>query len=420
MRHLVQSDSTPFPRPTGPGTIAAVWLGCALFLGVTAGSAATFVVTKETDDDGACEANDCALREAIIAANAAPGPDSIVLPGGTYQLSIPGPTESASFTGDLNVLDDLELLGDPGSPTIIVGDGGDRVLKIDDCTVLVANVTITGGWNGASGGGVWVDFADVTILDSTIRDNTTLQDGGGIFFQGGSLHLINTTVRGNVAGSFGLGGGIRAFGLPNAPGVLTLVNSTVSGNSAWRGGGIYARAIVNVLLTHSTLADNVASSSGAAFGNDLGPPPTFSNTLFTGGCHIDSNPPVSLGGNLESPGDTCQLPDTDRHDVPDPGIAPLADNGGPTWTHALLPGSPAIDTAVDAQCPDTDQRGVMRPYDGDDDTVATCDVGAYELGEVQIEPAPIEVPALTPAGWAAFALLLGAAALQRIRRRAGA
>lgn len=416
MRHLRPSDPTSSPRPAGPGTLAIVWLGCALFLGATAGSAATFVVTKETDDDGACEADDCALREAVIAANAAPGPDSIVLPGGTYQLSIPGHTESASFTGDLNVLDDLELLGDPDRPTTIVGDGGDRVLKIDDCTVLISNVTITGGWNGASGGGVWVDFADVTILDSTVRGNTTLQDGGGILFQVGSLHLINTTVSGNVAGDFGVGGGIRATGLPNAPADLILVNSTVSGNSARLGGGIYVRFTVEVLLTHSTLADNVASFSGDAFGNDLSPAPTFSNTLFTGGCHITSNPPVSLGGNLESPGDSCQLPDTDRYDVPDPGIGPLADNGGPTWTHALLPGSPAIDTAVDAQCPDTDQRGVPRPYDGDEDDVATCDVGAYELGEAQIQPA-IEVPALTPAGWAALALLLAAAALPRIRRR---
>jgi predicted outer membrane repeat protein len=375
------------------------------------------LVTKGSDDDGACEVDDCALREAVIAANAASGPDSIVLPGGTYQLSIPGPVESSSFTGDLNVREDLEILGDPASPTIIVGDGSDRVLQIRSSTVLISNVTITGGWAGASGGGVWASLSDVTIVDSTIRDNTTTQDGGGIFLDVGSLLLINTTVSGNSAGDFGLGGGIHSFGLPNAIANLTVVNSTVSGNSARRGGGIYARATVEVSLTNTTLADNVATFGGESFGNNLTPAPIFANTLFAGTCSIFSNPPISLGGNIESPGNTCQLPDTDRYGVDDLGIAGLADNGGPTWTHALLPGSPAIDTAVDGECPETDQRGFERPYDGDDDMVASCDVGAYELHE--IVQVPVEVPVLSPVGWAALGSLLAAVALARIRRPTG-
>ncbi|MEE8523817.1 MAG: right-handed parallel beta-helix repeat-containing protein [Thermoanaerobaculia bacterium] len=398
--------------------LAILWIWCGLAPATSAG-AATFVVTKETDDDGLCEIGDCALREAVLAANAAPGPDSIVLPGGTYQLSIPGPAEGSSFTGDLDVLEDLELLGDPGTPTIIVGDGGDRVLEIRRSAVLISNLTITGGSVGSSGGGVRTVLSDVTIVDSTIRDNSTTQDGGGIFFQLGTLDLINTTVSGNSAGPFGLGGGIFTFGIVQInPTTLTVVNSTFSGNSARRGGGIYSSSASHVFITNSTLAANTATFGGDAFANNASPAPTFANTLFTGGCSIFSNLHVSLGGNIESPGNTCQLPDTDRHSIADPGIAGLADNSGPTWTHALLPGSPAIDTAVDGQCPDTDQRGFERPFDGDEDMVATCDVGAYELHEPNLTP--LEIPALSSVGWAAFVLILAAAAVLRIRRQSRA
>jgi hypothetical protein len=59
-------------------------------------------------------------------------------------------------------------------------------------------------------------------------------------------------------------------------------------------------------------------------------------------------------------------------------LGPLADNGGPTETHALLPGSPAIDTANDASCPAIDQRGEARPFDGDGDGMAHCDIGSVE------------------------------------------
>jgi hypothetical protein len=59
-------------------------------------------------------------------------------------------------------------------------------------------------------------------------------------------------------------------------------------------------------------------------------------------------------------------------------LGPLHDNGGPTFTHALLFGSPAIDAGDNSACPATDQRGFVRPMDGDDDGTATCDIGAFE------------------------------------------
>jgi hypothetical protein len=348
----------------------------------------------------------------VLAANAAPGKDTIVLAGGTYQLSIQGSAENLSLTGDLDVRDDLEVFGDETSPTIVLGDGSDRVLQAISTSLLISHLTITGGASFASGGGIRASVGTLTILNSTIRDNSTQQDGGGIFFGVGTLTLTDSTVDGNSAGELGFGGGLHVDGITATN--LVLTNSTVSGNSAYSGGGVFALFDVDVAITNTTIANNTASFRGEAFANQFSPAPTFANTLFVGSCAILSNPPVSLGGNVESPGDSCQLPDTDRYGVPDPGIAGLADNGGPTWTHALLPGSLAIDTAVDGECPETDQRGFARPFDGDEDMIATCDVGAYEL---QGSQSAVDVPALSPMGWTAFVLLLAAAALARLRRR---
>ena len=87
------------------------------------------------------------------------------------------------------------------------------------------------------------------------------------------------------------------------------------------------------------------------------------------------------GGNLESPGNTCGLNDgTDQTGVADPLVGALADNGGPTDTHDLLKGSPAIDTGVSGFCPAIDQRGAPRPFDGDGQNGAECDIGAVEAG----------------------------------------
>ncbi len=376
--------------------------------------AETFVVTKETDDNGTCEIDDCALREAIIAANENPGMDTVVLAGGTYLLSIPGPVENGSITGDLDILDDLELLGDEDHATAIVGDGTDRVLHMMSSTATISHVTVTGGVAGASGGGIRASASDVTIVKSVIIGNSSALDGGGCSFAIGDVLLIDTVVTGNSAGSDGLGGGIHSLGIRNtAPAPLTLINTTISKNEALSGGGIYSIFDSRVTIINSTIADNFASFRGDAFANDFSPPPTFANTLIVGDCAILSNIPISHGGNIESPGYTCYLQHpTDRANVADPGIVPLSDNGGSTLTHALLPGSPAIDTAIDGRCPATDQRGLGRPVDGDGDGVATCDVGAFELHP---EPLAVAIPALTPAGFVGFGVLLATLALFAIR-----
>src|SRR5690606_2982347 len=112
---------------------------------------------------------------------------------------------------------------------------------------------------------------------------------------------------------------------------------------------------------------------------------TLHNTVVAG--NHDDCWDAGPGGSMTVLGDpsvdgdgSCGLSGASDRTVADPMLAPLADNGGPTATHAPLPGSPLVDTGVDAECPTADQRGAPRPFDGDGDGTATCDVGAVEVG----------------------------------------
>jgi hypothetical protein len=133
----------------------------------------------------------------------------------------------------------------------------------------------------------------------------------------------------------------------------------VNDNFATDGGGIYVDD-GDVTLKNSIVSNN----SGGDFG----------------GASI-----TSLGYNLDSDG-TGVLSGPGDFSNTDPLLGPLTDNGGPTFTHALLAGSPAIDTGDPTDFPHTDQRGINRPVDGDGDGTATCDIGAYEY-EPAVEPA---------------------------------
>jgi hypothetical protein len=194
-----------------------------------------------------------------------------------------------------------------------------------------------------------------------------------------------------------------------------LINTTISGNSATFGGGVYSLGRGVMRFINCTIADNTAPR-GSAFYTNWDTPPVFTNTLVVGHCAAwagVSN--LSEGGNIQSPAGDCYLDHpTDRLHVPDAGIGPLRYNGGRTLTHELLPGSPAIDTAIADACPEDDQRGGARPWDGDGDGVAGCDVGAYE--RVPRQPV-VQVPALSPAGSLLLGLFVSASALLLLLRR---
>jgi hypothetical protein len=249
-----------------------------------------------------------------------------------------------------------------------------------DHSVVKNNVMATDNqdwWQG--GGGIYVGGGGtLTLTNSTIAGNSAgAANGGGLYaFQNTTVTISNSTISGNTAGN--VAGGYRSLGN------VTIVNSTISGNtsSSWHGGAIFhtdgAMEIVN-----STIANNFAPDWGAAaiFVGEYGSVPTslkLTNTIVTGNhndaCNWWSTPgPVTVtsgGHNILQDG-SCNPVGSDQV-IADAKIGALADNGGPTWTHALLPGSPAIDAADDALCPATDQRGVARPQG------AHCDIGSYE------------------------------------------
>ena len=176
-------------------------------------------------------------------------------------------------------------------------------------------------------------------------------------------------------------------------GSLGITNATLSGNASAFGGGIaHLEDGYELRMHHVTITGNEASVDGGGICNEART--VVTNTLVVGngaggdcGC---AAPLVSFGFNLDGDA-TCALDAFgDLPGVSDAGLGPLQANGGPTPTHALRAGSPAIDAGGDDPflfaCERVDQRGVSRPQDGDGDGDPRCDIGAVEFVP---EPGPL-------------------------------
>ena len=248
------------------------------------------------------------------------------------------------------------------------GSGGFIFIHLG--TLIMMNCIITGNIAGTDGGGIYNDDGYVTLTSCTITGNTAANQGGGIYNDSyyGQLTMTGCTVSGNTA--TGNGGGVY-----NADGAVTLTNCTISGNTAdydgdsdGDGGGIYNKYGGILSLTNCTVSENDADDGGGISNNSMS---------ITVKCTIFYNNTASSNPNFYSL--MGPPPCENIVDSPDPLLGPLQDNGGPTETHALLTGSPAIDACTtDCPLPATDQRGLLRPMDGDLDGIPYCDVGAYE------------------------------------------
>jgi beta-glucanase (GH16 family) len=254
-------------------------------------------------------------------------------------------------------------------------------LTLDHVTVTGCLMTTDAGdfWQG--GGGIYNGGGStLNLIDSTVANNTSGWDGGGVYsFFDTSITVERSTISGNTA--LNVGGGMRS--LAN----VDIVNSTLSGNvsTAWHGGAVF-HTDGQMSITNSTITANVAPAGTAAgilsadFGG-LSPVITLKNTIVAnnvGGasCAVENfggggADVVSAGSNIDSD-NTCNLLAAGDQPSTDPMLDALAANGGPTLTHALVAGSPAIDAADAAACPAFDQRGVLRPQG------AGCDIGAFE------------------------------------------
>ena len=359
-------------------------------------SALPYVVNSPDDavdaspGDGACATvgGACTLRAAVQESNALPGPNAIELGPGSYVLDRPGTGEDAALTGDLDITDSLTINGEAANETTVDGGGLDRVFHVDPAEVGTLNVDIrdlriTNGNAGAEdGGGIW-NASLVTMMRVSVDANEAT-NGGGINNEG-FLTLTDSSVSGNMAAV--QGGGIRGAGDE------ALTNVTISGNStpAVATAGIYNPG-GDLILLNSTITDN--TSGGSTGGLRSLSTATVKNTIIAGNsgpngnCSGNMGAITSTGYNLED-SNTC--PFAGPGDILNgaPFLQPLANNGGPTLTHALGDLSDAIDAgSPDCPPPDTDQRGAERPVDGDGIGASLCDIGAVEYGSAPPTPTP--------------------------------
>jgi len=335
---------------------------------------------------------------------------------------------AATYKENLVIGKSLRLMGSGSSTTIIDGAGANTVVTVSSTTAIVtaSNFTIRHGLavNGAGvnnagtmsindsvisgnvaqssttfsrGGGVYnhghlalnstvvtdnsansdgggiFNTARMVITKSTISNNTTMGDGGGLWNLG-TLTINASTISGNTGGAilFSTGGGIANSA------TMSIINSTISGNTV----SLHGIGGIENLQGALTISSSTISQNAGGIAVNLGTT-TLQNTVVannaSGNCFgtITSN-----GYNLSSDG-SCPFTSTGDLNNANPMLGSLQNNGGPTQTMALLPGSPAIDAGNPAGCSDgaghllkTDQRGRPRP---DFEETLGCDMSAYEF-----------------------------------------
>ncbi|NER98781.1 MAG: hypothetical protein F6J86_33990 [Symploca sp. SIO1B1] len=322
---------------------------------------------------------------------------------GADKLTISGNNTSRVFKvddGNPNNLINLEISG----LTIAEGstDEGGGIFSTE--TLSITNSTIRNNQAGDTGGGLYNDGGILNIYNSIIRDNIGHTDTGGIENRG-TMMIDNSTISNNQGGSFA--GGIR-----NLSGTATITNSTISGNKANSGGGISNGGYGALLIANSTISGNSALDSGGGIYASSGSLRVFNSTITLntadsdgdnldnddgGGINALSSSTVEvkntiIAGNFDKSNSGNINPDvagdfinssfnfigdatgsnsftnnvdgnqvgTSAHPI-DPMLGDLQDNGGPTFTHAPLPGSPVLDAANPLAGVTVDQRGISRP-----------------------------------------------------------
>ena len=355
--------------------------------------------------------------------------NSVAISGpGADQLSVDGNAASLVFYINSGLTVTISGL------TVTNGsaDNGSGIYN-DHSDLTVSSSTVSG--NSASyGGGICNDgsfnfgFASLTINNSTVSGNSASVIGGGIFNFGAGgfvgLTINNSTVSGNSATSGGDGGGIYNDGFDGLAD-LTINNSTVSGNSATSGGGIYNIAfedfgfvgLADLTINNSTVSGNSASVGGGIYNTE----PfqglasvTIQDTILNAGAsgeniYNDSGAVTSQGYNLSSDNGGGFLTATGDQINTNPMLGPLQDNGGPTFTHALLSGSPAIDKGDPNFNPNDfnppmlyDQRGPGFPRVVNN----RIDIGAFEVQTI-VCPQGKGYWKNNPNAWPVSSLMLG-------------
>lgn len=422
--------------------ISAAWVFLALLGAGPARADVTFNVNTVADladdntNDGACHtsAGSCSLRAAIMQANHWGNPEFAIInvPAGIYVLSIPVPFGGVDdeSVGDLNLttaliaVQRIVINGQSAASTIIDGNQAGGVIAVaPGRSATIARVTIRHGNSLFDGGGI-SNQGNLTLFSSVVEQNTARTFGGGIYNDQGTLLVKASTIRLNVAD---YGGGIGTFGPFDPNNRVTIRESTINANHATSSAGGISNNGNQLFVVNSTLSANTANTDGGALFNrgaafiynttivdndadddhdqtggigggvfaDTGSRLVVVNSLIAANYAVGYVEPNDCHGTLEVYGwnlfayigSYCAFSGngvSSRGTITPGTIGPLQDNGGPTWTHALLAGSQAIDSTHDnLGCVDEsgtplsiDQRGGSRPVG------IRCDVGAFEYGAV--------------------------------------
>ena len=345
----------------------------ALVCGTTIAAHAAIIPVTNTNDSGPGS-----LRQALAIANNGDTIDATGISGAIILTS-----------GELLVDKSVTINGAGADVLAVDGNTVSRVFQIrfPGETVAISGFTIRNGHAGNASGGIDNENnATLTITNCTISGNVAGLGGGT--FNNGMLTITSTTISGNFSSN---GGAVYNSG----GGTLTITNSTVSGNSASSGGGIFN--IAAFAITNSTLSSNSAALGGGIFSTEtveigntiLNAGKSGANIVNSGGTVTSHGYNLSSddgGGVLTGPGDQINT---------NPLLGPLQDNGGPTFTHALLPGSPAIDAGDPNFTPPPyyDQRGPNFSRVRDN----RIDVGSFEVQQgTTSSPTPTATATPTP------------------------
>jgi hypothetical protein len=237
---------------------------------------------------------------------------------------------------------------------------------------------IEGGNSQYAGGGMSVFYGTAVLTDSAVYNNVAeTGPGGGLHASyGATLTVVSSAIYNNQALA-GMGGGISLTPVGGGS-RLWLIDSTVSGNSSGAGAGGVDMGVVN---NYATISYTTFYSNASPVVSNLTGTVVLHGSIIAAG-HGGPNCGSfmkSFGYNLDD-GNSCHLFATGDLTSTNPLLGELLWNGGPTPTHAVLAGSPVIDAGDPAICPATDQRGGVRPVDGDGAGGARCDIGAFEFG----------------------------------------
>jgi CSLREA domain-containing protein len=320
------------------------------------------VNTLDDADDGMPGIAHCSLREAIAAANGSPTPARILFEPGVPGVVPPLHGVLTLTNGQLFISHSMELAGPTNRSIVLSGNHISRLLAVSHSAtgmVLISHLTFTAGQAGGENGGAIFNESNLKLERCTLATNTAASGGAVWTATHGTLLLDHSTLSGNWASRHG--GALACQGGTNILGHCTLY-----ANSAELGGGIHNQG-GSVVVRNTVVAGNTATGSG----------PDIVGGVWSDDFNLIGNDNgMSLSGAI-------------KHTLTnvDPGLTPLADNGGPTWTHLPGPGSLLVD-AGSADGATLDQRGLHRIADmaGTVNLVDGADIGAVEYDVIQTGP----------------------------------